>query len=684
VLVQRNEDGRTVRDAVAALGVPVVMLASTSVFLSSAARDWLTLLSALEQPHRVGLTRAAALTEFVGWSAERLATADDQVLDELSARLRGWAELLTERGVAALLENVVATTGLTERVLSREHGERELTDVRHVGQALHQAATEAHGGVASLVEWLRHRIADAAEDVDEERSRRLDSDAEAVQILTVHRSKGLEYPVVYAPFLADRYVPSSPDPLRLHDDAGARVLDVGGPSGPGYDARRAVHAQEDAGESLRLAYVAVTRARCHVVTYWAPTRNTGCAPLHRLLFGQRTADGVLPDAVAVPTDAEARTRLLALAESSGGGISVEPVRRRAPTALAPPAPSTPAMAVRSFERVLDQAWARTSYSRLTAGLHDLAHSGPVLSEPEAPGTVDEPVVVPAGHGVDDDTEATEEAVPSPMADLPSGTAFGTLVHGILEDVDFAVPDLATHLAEVCAAAGSERFLDLPPSSLAEALLPSLRTPLGPLAADHRLVDISRGDRLNELDFELPLAGGDHPTGEATVAEVVALLRQHLLPTDPLTGYADDLTTPLLASRGMRGFLAGSIDLVLRIRAEDGTPRYLVADYKTNRLGTAALLTAADYRPEAMTRAMRQAHYPLQALLYSVALHRFLRWRQPGYDPEVHLGGVLYLFLRGMCGVATPVVDGTPCGVFSWGPPAALVTALSDVLHGGAG
>jgi len=109
----------------------------------------------------------------------------------------------------------------------------------------------------------------------------------------------------------------------------------------------------------------------------------------------------------------------------------------------------------------------------------------------------------------------------------------------------------------------------------------------------------------------------------------------------------------------------------------------VVDYKTNWLGTGEGLAAHDYRPEALARAMRHAHYPLQALLYSVALHRYLRWRQPGYDPALHLGGVLYLFLRGMCGPDTPTEDGTPYGVFSWSPPAALVTDLSDLLHDGA-
>ena len=123
--------------------------------------------------------------------------------------------------------------------------------------------------------------------------------------------------------------------------------------------------------------------------------------------------------------------------------------------------------------------------------------------------------------------------------------------------------------------------------------------------------------------------------------------------------------------------------MLRVPGPDGDPRYLVVDYKTNWLGPldGRPLTVGQYTPSRMAEAMIRAHYPLQALLYSVAVHRMLRWRQPDYDPERHLGGVLYLFVRGMAGAETPVVDGLPCGVFSWRPSGALVAELSDRLDG---
>ncbi len=682
VLVYSNKEAGLVREALQAARVPAVLTGASSVFGSDAAQDWLTLLTALKQPQRQGPARAAALTGFVGWVAEDLAVDDDAAFDQLSARLHEWGELLARRGVAALLE--AAEQGMVARVLAQERGERLLTDLRHVGQVLHATATAEKFGVASMVEWLQHRIAEAGADQTEERSRRLESDAESVQVLTVHRSKGLEFPVVYAPFLWDRYVPTSPDPLTLHDSDGSRVLDVGGPGGEGYAARRDVHTREDAGESLRLAYVALTRASAQVVAHWAPTKNTRTGPLHRFLFGDRDGSGELPASVAVGSDAFVRRRLDALAAESGGSLGVQsayPDQQR----WQPPGATEPHLAVRSFLRMLDLGWTRTSYSGLTAGLHDLAHPPGVASEAEEPGILDEPELpeLPEGPGPTPAAARTDGglAMASPMADLPRGAAFGTLVHAVLENVDFADDDVRGRLAQEADRLGAGHVPGVSADALAASLVPSLRTPLGPLAGGRTLADFTRADRLDEMEFEMPLAGGDTPAAAARVGQIPDLLRTHLRPEDPLCRYADDLDIPELAHRQLRGFLTGSIDAVLRVRG-DGTPRYLVVDYKTNWLG-GATLSAGDYLPDAMAEAMREAHYPLQALLYSVALHRYLRWRQPGYRPDTHLGGVLYLFLRGMCGPDTPVVDEMTCGAFAWSPPPQLVVDLSGLLAGGA-
>jgi len=192
-------------------------------------------------------------------------------------------------------------------------------------------------------------------------------------------------------------------------------------------------------------------------------------------------------------------------------------------------------------------------------------------------------------------------------------------------------------------------------------------------------------------------GGDHPTGQVSTADIAAVLAPYLLPLPeggPLAGYAQRLLDPLLATT-LRGYLTGSLDLVFRCSSGssgsssssssfgDGTERWYVADYKTNWLGDdSGPLTAWHYRPTALDAEMQRRHYPLQALLYLVALHRYLRWRLPGYAPDVHLGGVFYLFLRGMVGPDTPAIDGQPCGVFSWAPPTELIVGLSDLFGSG--
>ena len=158
-----------------------------------------------------------------------------------------------------------------------------------------------------------------------------------------------------------------------------------------------------------------------------------------------------------------------------------------------------------------------------------------------------------------------------------------------------------------------------------------------------------------------------------------MMKTHLDPQDQLVAYPDELLASPSASAVLEGMLTGSIDVVLRTSAGS----FLVLDYKTNLFPNpeGQELMLGHYQHSAMTSAMIASHYPLQALLYSVALHRYLSWRLPGYDPEDHLGGAGYLFVRGMGGPATPVVDGTPCGVFAWTPPASLVIAASDLLGG---
>jgi exodeoxyribonuclease V beta subunit len=675
VLVRTHATGEQVRDELHAARVPAVINGAGSVFATTPARDWLRLLEALERPSATVKARTAALTPFVGWSAERIACASDEEWDSVHRRLHRWSRVLRDSGVAALAEAVMVEEGLAARMLAIEDGERRLTDVRHLAQLLHHAASAERLGVTALRGWLAERVADAdREDGEEERARRLESDAEAVQVLTIHRSKGLEFPVVYCPFLWEpSYIPPG-KPVSFHDPSTGfkHTIDVG-LEGTVYKRHERQHTIEQRGEDLRLAYVALTRAKHQAVIWWAGSFASRNSPLGRLVFFKDGDGNVEPNGGSTPTDAAAIRRFEALAAQAPGTISVERAGLTRSTGWSPPLDPPVELTAARFDRQLDLGWRRTSYTDITAE----AHEPLVASEPEQPAVGDEPSVPRPVMAEADVLPELDRA--SPLGDLPVGVRFGSFVHSVFEAADFTASDLDAELAEHVEAAGSRWSLEPGDRARAAAGLRAVvETPLGPVLEGRRLRDVARGDRLDELEFELPLVGGDDPTGRLTLEAIATVLRRGLSPRDPLAAYAARLEDPALRSN-VRGFLTGSIDLVIRL---DG-PRFAIADYKTNWLGAAdEPLTLRPYQPPALAEEMNRAQYGLQALLYTVALHRYLRWRLPGYDPEQHLAGVLYLFVRGMAGADTPVLDGTPCGVFAWTPPGAVVQTLSDVLDEG--
>ncbi len=664
-----KEEGPRIQAELTQRGVPSVINAAESVMLSQGAREWERLLEAMEKPQLPGRVRAAALTSFFATDPVELDAGGDDLTDSLAERVRSWLDLFGSRGVAAVL-GAAQAAGLAARVLTQPGGERLLTDLQHVGQLLHQAAQRERLGLTGLLAWLREAVEEGNR--NDSRRRRLDVDAEAVQLVTIHGSKGLEYPVVYLPQIFDRAVKDWPTIHAYHEDD-QRCLDVADSPAAKRAARR-----EEAEEELRLAYVAMTRAKAQVVLWWAPTYNGPNAALTRLLFGRQPGTPeVEPRASFGESDDEVRAVLQRWAEAGAFRLETAEVV----DAEVEPQPHPGTLVARAFDRTIDTEWRRTSYSGLIRAEEQVVAGA--TSEPEQAGTDDE-----------DELDSTGEAEPeapigadlaelvSPMNGLVAGATFGSLVHAVLEHADPQADDLR---AELLARVQQERrwwSVSATSEELADALLPMQHSSLGPLAENRTLAGLPLRDRLRELDFEIPMAGGDLAATEGRLlGEFADALETHLPAADPMRTYADRLRSPSMGGQALRGYLSGSIDVVLRV-GEPERPRYVVVDYKTNSLGEPGRpLTALDYTPALVTEAMLHSHYPLQAMLYSVVLHRYLRWRQPGYLPEAHLGGVLYLYVRGMLGAHTPVVDGEPCGVFSWNPPAALVLALSDLLDG---
>ncbi len=396
---------------------------------------------------------------FLGWSAGEIAAADDLAWEQVHERLHDWAQVMRNEGVASLLEAITVAERLPERALIRPDGERLLTDVRHLGQLLHAAAASEGLGITALAAWLRRRIREAPQDSgDEERSRRLESDADAVQVLTIHRSKGLEFPIVYLPFLWDGRRPAEGEPVTFHDAAAghARTIDVG-LAGKEFKEHREQAIREERGEDLRLAYVALTRARHQAIVWWAGSWDSRSSALTRLVFARQSDGTVDPYGDPTPDDAFASARFRDVAAQAPGAITVERSTSQPPLRWSPPLPEPGRLDAAQFTRVLDRRWRRTSYTDLTAAAHDAA-SELVTSESEQP-VVDDEWDLPAEAPVPGpDPELTP--APSLLAELPPGTTTGTLVHRVLQDTDFAAEDLEAELSAALEAALARRAVSI--------------------------------------------------------------------------------------------------------------------------------------------------------------------------------------------------------------------------------
>ncbi len=680
ILVSSNAEAQSYQRALSATGVPAVVLRSGNVFESPAAQQWRRLIAGVAQPSNASRARAAAIGWFFGWTPEQLDAASDTEVASVQSQLHDWSETLQKRGLTAFFNGVANQSEVASHVLGRPDGDRSLTDLQHLAEVVQVEAGSRQVIAASLGDLLDELAARRDETETEATQRRVETDADAVQVVTMHSSKGLEFPIVLCPSLAQPGPGESSSPV-VYTSSGQRVLDLrkNTARGGAPEEARAAATDERRAERLRLAYVALTRAEHHVVAWWVDQRDSAKSPLGKLLFARDSTGSLDPAAFArptveVPSDEDALDFLSpvaargadafigsALSISSMAGYPQDPYYRYTAPTLA----GVEALDIRHLDRTLDRVPERWSFTLITNRQASWLEEHGLRSD-EAPQPL---VVVPESH----DSEL-------PWANVPGSAAFGTLVHLVYEQIDFCAPDLTAEVAGWVEQLG--RSADWPADNevIVDGIVKAIQTPLGQPLGDLSLRSFTRADRLDELGFELNLG---QRGSRATGAQIGKTIQRHLSPGDPLETWAADVARGTFDVT-LAGHLTGSIDIVLR-HPTDNT--YFVVDYKTNKLSAPGQATSGiDYSPARLPEAMAHHHYPLQGLLYTVALHRFLRWRLADYEPDRHLGGMVYLFVRGMTGAETPVspekaFTGHRQGVYFWRPAAELILELSDLLDG---
>lgn len=650
VLVRTNQEARQVRDSLVERGVPCVLYCSESVFATLEAETFRTFLAGVANPADERKVRAALATDLFGLSGVDL--------DDLLGKEEVWAERIRdfvrfretweEKGIAAMCRGVFSSGGVRSRMLSSPGGERALTNLLHLAELL-QEFEAGGGGVERTVGWLDARKAEAKEEgtvAADEHQLRLETDASAVKVVTVHKCKGLQYPVVFLPFAWKatrkdwRERIEKKEGIFYHEDgvpprAVRRIGDI-------PDEKRELADREELAESARLFYVALTRAvaRCYVV--WGGVKDAERTGAAWVLHGKRIAGSSaseFPGRFRAAGDEAILADLKALAESTKEGTAAEPAIRVEPLPSIPkdryvPAASPDAvgLTVRMFPpgRRIALRFGETSFTALSKRATDPW----AVVDPEAP---DRDPDRPGGGAF--------VVAPDPRSihAFPAGAKAGIFFHELLEEVDFAATEGAIFAA-------TRKLLPLHgldvgwAGIVANQVSSIFSLPLKGEGERFTLSSVSRTDRLSEVRFAFPVRKFDDRGAAPESFEGISFSREE-------------------------GILKGAIDLVCR-----AGERFYLLDWKSNRLGP----DADHYSMERLGEEMSSRRYRLQADIYAVALHLYLKRRLPGYAFERHFGGTFYLFFRGI-----DSAQGTGSGVWFDRSNEGRVERISKAL-GGAG
>nr|WP_241748224.1 MULTISPECIES: exodeoxyribonuclease V subunit beta [Providencia] len=630
VLVRSRREAVLIRDALNRLNIPSVFQSNReSVFSTPEARDLLWLLQAVLTPEKERVLRSALATGILGLTAKQI--------DDLNHDEKSWEKIVDEfarygmvwqkRGVLPMLRMVMAQRQIAETLLSGADGERRLMDVMHIGELLQEMSLQLEGE-HTLTRWLAQQIAHPDHQSDVQQMR-LESDKHLVQISTIHKSKGLEYKIVWLPF-ASNFLPQSKGLYHDRTDYAVR-LDLND-----SEENVALADEERLAEDLRLLYVALTRAIYHCSVGIAPLikgnrKKSGETDLHLSALGYVIQKGQAGDSLLLND---------MLAEISNDVIDVAVINQPKSERVLLEQNDSVNLSARAVTRHFNDHWRVTSYSGLSYGSSH-TESEESVSALQFANSLAPNMDIEAS--VDVEQQDDESLILTPHQ-FPKGASPGTFLHSLMEEIDFSGHVSQEWLSEKLESSG----FDIQWAPMLQEWLNAIVQ--APLSEDGLCLSaLQAQDQLDEMQFYLPIDS--------------LLSASHL---DKITHQYDPLSQrcPPLNFERVQGILKGFIDLTFYWKG-----KFYLLDYKSNYLGK----DASFYTQEAMAEAMIDHRYDLQYQLYSLALHRYLKQRMPNYDYETHFGGVYYLFLRGIDNIHSSN------GIFFYRPIEPFIEALDSLF-----
>lgn len=646
VLVRTNREGILMQQALAERGITSVLYSAENLFDSREALEMERVLGGIIEPGNARLLKAALATDLFGISGEALEALmeKEREWEMWLARFRDYHERWRTQSFIAMFRYLLVREQVRSRLLCFPDGERRLTNLIHLSEVLHQNASARKLGMTGVLKWLsEQRNPDGPRLV--EHQLRLESDEYAVKVVTIHKSKGLEYPIVFTPFhWQGSSLRGATDSCTFHDEERRLTLDLCPKEHEDHLARAE---QEILAENLRLLYVAVTRAKHRVYLAWGRVNGAGSSALAYLLHPLREGGatdpiGEMEARFKTLADAQVQRALQEVAAASEGAIVIEKLPKERPAKIVSPRETKRVLSCRSFLGSIDRTWRVSSFSSLVASAPGEGRPHPAAAE-----------LPDYDAGVREDRQSTEG--PTGIFAFPRGAKAGTFMHEVFEHLDFTQAHGPRARELVSSTLAEYGFASTWEEAIASMVQKVCAAPLDPLRPEFTLSKITLEARISELEFYFPL----RLLTPAALREVFARHGTNMKAEPAVEGLEQLEFTPV------QGYMKGFIDLAF---CHQG--RFYLVDWKSNHLGN----RVEDYGEETLTREMEQMHYSLQYHLYAVALHRYLNRRLPSYDYERHFGGVYYVFVRGV-----DPQRGPGFGIYRDKPSAALVHELSDLL-----
>ncbi|MGI5870157.1 MAG: UvrD-helicase domain-containing protein [Kiritimatiellia bacterium] len=649
VLVHQHYEADMIQGELRALGVPSIRQGTGNVWKTDEANELWMFLKTVIDPQDTGSLRGFLITPWIGLSPDDIMAlnAGEPVsfpgaggaalaLEDWVARFETWRETWRRRGFPAMFAQATATLGLRARLVALPDGLRRLANIAHLVELVQCEIVQGRKSPEVTLGWIQDQLADSESGGANEL--RMESDDDAVRIMTVFASKGLQFPVVFAPTL---YMLSPKSKRKAffyeyHDaETGALRITTKKDTGQGAEEK------EVDDEHVRHIYVALTRAVHRTVVFTIPPERVGRGgqSLIRLIGDATTAPGKAEDFFGSVTHEPAAVTVVDYTETGPDG---KPYQLPEVAVAAPPQMPT-----------IDVSRGHGSFSSL-APRGEAGDASPAAAATEDSAKNRDGETCEEGAV----TVVSDDAPPVGIFAFPAGARTGTCWHEIFEDVPFGIADepLREVVADKLAAYGFLAKAEEAEGRLAatfgmvrrvlDCTLPSENDARGGFA----LKTIGDADRIAEWEFHFPTPR-DRRT--SAIKSAVARHERYRAFTDALGNW--DRAIP-------GGYLTGFLDLLFR---HDG--RYYIIDWKSNRRGG----RQSDFDADGVREEMSAHGYWLQFLIYTVAVHQHLKATLPGYDYDRHFGGVYYLFLRG--------IDGSGDGIYADRPPLALVEELSRIL-----